>query len=377
MKITARIFIVALCVILTAALLLLPAAAEEHLDEIQNFTIDITVNDDATLTMDYHVEWKVLDSESEGPLEWVRIGIPNYHYVSFTPCSDTIHDMSIVDEEDIYARIDLDRSYSAGETVTFDFRLVQDYMYQVNMLEDGYTVYEFTPGWFDEIDVKTLTVRWNSDKVCSWSPSCEMTDGRLVWQVPLAAGERFKVSITYPNDAYGFDISKNIVTGGEETSMTWFSIVLIGVVVLMFFPGLRLSSLTSYAKGSGLGQEKITRTKIVYWPECQGCGAPRKGDEENCEYCGRNLIKSKEVVTEEKVKQEDAGALNHKTEGTYRYTSEPNTYIRVNVRLPRNQSGKKFILCPQFLCVCLRLCLCMYRRRTCRLLCQGFLPHRS
>ena len=50
------------------------------LDEIVDYEIDATVNDDATVTLVYHIEWKVLDSDSEGPLSWVRVGIPNRHY---------------------------------------------------------------------------------------------------------------------------------------------------------------------------------------------------------------------------------------------------------------------------------------------------------
>ena len=65
-------------------------AAKGDLDEIVNYSIVVDVNDDATLTMMYHVEWKVLDSTSDGPLTWVRIGIPNQHYLSMEAASDTI-----------------------------------------------------------------------------------------------------------------------------------------------------------------------------------------------------------------------------------------------------------------------------------------------
>ena len=58
------------------------AWAKGDLDEIINYTITVDVNEDATLTMVYHIDWKVLDSTTDGPLTWVRIGIPNKHYVS-------------------------------------------------------------------------------------------------------------------------------------------------------------------------------------------------------------------------------------------------------------------------------------------------------
>lgn len=49
------------------------------LDEIINYTTTVSPRDDGTLDIKYHIEWKVLDSTSEGPLEWVKIGIPNQH----------------------------------------------------------------------------------------------------------------------------------------------------------------------------------------------------------------------------------------------------------------------------------------------------------
>ena len=90
-------------------------------------------------------------------------------------------------------------------------------MYQVNMLEDGYTVYEFTPGWFDDIAVNRLVIRWNAENACSWSPSCNIEDGYLTWSSNLNAGARYNVSITYPNSAYDFDFSKTIEDGGDNS----------------------------------------------------------------------------------------------------------------------------------------------------------------
>ena len=63
--------------LLTLLLLPMAASAAGDLDEILNYTVTAEVNEDATVTLTYHVEWKVLDSSSEGPLSWVTIGIPN------------------------------------------------------------------------------------------------------------------------------------------------------------------------------------------------------------------------------------------------------------------------------------------------------------
>ena len=163
------------------------AAAKGDLDEILNYTITIDVNSDGTLSMLYHIEWKVLDSTSEGPLEWVHVGVGNKHFTKLTKLTSNIKKISTYQSSSV--RIDFDRKYKAGEVVVFEFSLVQDYMYQMNMLTEGETVYEFTPGWFDDCKVDKLVIRWNADKVESWSPSCELgDDGYLTWTSSLKKG---------------------------------------------------------------------------------------------------------------------------------------------------------------------------------------------
>ena len=166
------------------------------LDEIRDYKIYATVNDDATVTLLYHVEWTVLDSDSEGPLTWVKVGIPNSHYSNMEALSSNIKEIDYMSDSGSYARIDLDREYYAGETVVFEFSVVQDYLYQVNKLEYGYTVYSFTPGWFDDIEVDNMTICWNSDKAYSWEPDCYNIDGYLTWtKSNLSPGEKVTISV--------------------------------------------------------------------------------------------------------------------------------------------------------------------------------------
>ena len=147
------------------------------LDEIVNYEITVEPNEHATLTMTYHIDWKVLDSDSEGPLSWVTVGIPNSNYESYRGLSDTVKKISYTSSGGSYLRIDFDRDYYEDEIVSFDFEVIQDYMYEMNMLTEGETVYQFTPGWFDSLVVDSLTIRWKSDQAKSWSPSCLTKDG--------------------------------------------------------------------------------------------------------------------------------------------------------------------------------------------------------
>ena len=173
-------------------------------DEILNFTITVDVNQDASLNMTYHIDWKVLD-DSIGKLEWIDLGVPNSYHESIFPHSDTID--RIEDNGNSFA-IYLDRPYGENETVSIDFSMIQDHMYQIDKWRQGETVYSFTPAWFDGMDVDELTIRWNADNAGAWQPDCIQEDGYLVFTASLSAGERYTMMVVYPNDAFGFDIDR-------------------------------------------------------------------------------------------------------------------------------------------------------------------------
>ncbi len=323
-------------------------AASGDLDEIVNYQIKVDVNDDATLNMVYHVEWKVLDSTSDGPLSWVKIGIPNKHYVSMEPLSDTIKAMRYDSSGGSYARIELDKKYYAGEVVSFDFKLVQDYMYQVGRDNQGEAVYEFTPGWFDDIVVDNLQISWNGNKVERIAPAAQQVKGYYTWTTPLRKGQRYTVTVGYPDNAFAFDVDKTIASANTTNASSydsddWLSVLIgLGAVALMIWIFVKIVGLifrtaaNLFDLGSGFiakqcAGKKITRTKVVYYPVCQGCGAARPEGKDTCPYCGRSFIKSEETVTEEDIPPQESAIKGKKTDGEYAYSSEPNTYLRVHV----------------------------------------------
>ena len=239
---------------------------------------------------------------------------------------------------DCYAKIYFYKSYYADETVVFEFELVQDYMYQVDMLSEGETVYRLTPGWFDDIRVDEMTIRWNADKVLSHEPDSTVEGGYYTWTKALSKGEKYRVTVTYPNDAYGFDTSKEILSGTERAggasgggdgiyAFLGMLVIFLPIILLIALPILHFKNTASLTGG----QKKITRTKVEYYPVCQGCGAARPEGANNCAYCGRSFIKSEEVVEEKDLPAEERALYRKTTSGLYRYSHDPNTYIRVNV----------------------------------------------
>ncbi len=358
------------------------SVSAKDLDEILNYTIQVDVKDNAALELTYHIDWKVLDSDSEGPLSWVKVGVPNKNHVEgIEGLSDTISSIGL---DGNYLRIDLDREYYEGEVASFDFRIIQDYMYQVDKFNEGYTVYTFTPGWFDDIAVDELIIIWNNDKIDSFTPDAEIQDGCNVWTTSLDKGDKFTVTVTYPNDAYGFDLTRT--EEEEEEKEPWYMFVLyviffiiIGLVIVIIPAAVIM--IICYALSAGFGaigygisaltgkNKKITRTKIEYYDSCPGCGGIREQGKDVCAYCGKSMIKSKEVITEKQLQNEYKDALKFNKTGDYKYGNSGNVFFRVNaVTIPytrpkistysRSSRGSSRSSCAHSSCACACACAC-------------------
>jgi len=324
-------------------------AGVSDLDNILKYVITVDVNEDATLHMVYHIDWKVLDDKKEGPLTWLVVGVPNSHCENVKALSKTIKTIKYTnkyeDERGSYVRIDLDRAYYAGEVVSFDFEFTQDYMYQMNYDKEGETVYTFIPGWFDSIYVDELQIRWNANKVKEVSPvngnsfTCELKDGYYIWTTPLSKGTKFRVEVRYPNDAYNFNKGQYIEMVVPEkkggTMLDFYFIFFIGIILIAW----GLPFLMSYIKWkttSGLdGYENVKKYTIIeYYKNCPSCGAPRPEKADLCEYCGASFIKTEKVVEEDKLPKEykvhSKEIFSHTEYGNFRASFAPNTVIRVS-----------------------------------------------
>ena len=307
-------------------------------DEILNYNITADVNDDATVHLTFHIDWKVLESDGIGPLEWVSIGVPNKHIDNVIPVSSNISRINYSSSGGSFVEVHFDKKYYKNEVASFDFELDADYLYSMNALEDGFTVYYYLPGWFDGINVDNYEVRWNVEKAESWDEGAVIRDGYLVWSGKDAYGYMPGIKVTYANDAFAFDDSKEMTGGNEYYGDTHDPLeplyMFIGVIVvfspLIFVFSVVVYAFRTYKKQSGFATKtKITRTKIEYYANCPSCGSVRKDGQTTCEYCGRSFVKSEEVIKEDTV--EDKDALKYSKDGEYRYGSSPNTYVRVNV----------------------------------------------
>ena len=158
-----------LAVLLLFVAAALPAHADDgDMDEITHYTVTVDTRADGSADITYELDWNVIGGSLDEPLTWVRIGLPNSHndsLVNLTP--DTVLNVSSVDDGGSFAKVDFINAYfppdiaatiGAQSSVHFAFQVHQSHLFLLN--EDGNADYSFTPGWFDDLCVDELTIRW-------------------------------------------------------------------------------------------------------------------------------------------------------------------------------------------------------------------------
>lgn len=155
-----------LCLCLVLALAPVPAAYAQDLDRIESYDVDVTPDtQDGSLRIQVTLEWTVL---AEGPVSWVKIGVPNGSIREETALTDNIDRLSF---DNSYMYVYFDRDYNDGETFRFSYSWVQEYMYA---LEGDTVSYDYTPGWFDEARVERDARHPNSSPSSKRCISCSV-----------------------------------------------------------------------------------------------------------------------------------------------------------------------------------------------------------
>ena len=256
MKKFSRFFICIFVCLITLTLSALPALAASfeaptRLDEIQDYTITVHMRPDGTMDIKYHVEWKVLNDSEEGPLTWVKIGNPNKHVDEITALSDNIKDISYMNDGGSYIRIDLDRSYYEDEIVIFEYTIHQSYMYVLEK-ENHICRYSFTPGWFEENEVKNITIKWSDSNVIE-SNAQSNEDGYLIWQSSLSVGEHLNASVKYNLDVFTTNENEQYTEDSGGTPAGVIIIIFVIAIVVIFGVAFFPAIIDDYSSHSGFG----------------------------------------------------------------------------------------------------------------------------
>ncbi|MGN1298439.1 MAG: hypothetical protein ACI4UE_00420 [Candidatus Scatovivens sp.] len=244
------------------------AVTSNPLDEILYYEVIIDPRSDGTLDMKYKINWKVLDSEREGPLQWVKIGVPNSHVDEIVGISNNIDEIRYYEEGGSnYIRIDLDRDYLKDETLTLEYSIHQSYMYIVE--EDKHLIrYSFTAGWFPDIEVKELKILWNSRNVLEVSSNGDTLNGYYIWSSPLKMNEKFNISVKYNSDVFEYNLDEQYK---EEKGSSLLTVILIGIIIalLILFIIVGIAEDNNYDGGyGGSGSNSGSRSSVFIHSSC-------------------------------------------------------------------------------------------------------------
>ena len=222
-------------IILITLLWTSPVLAFTPLDRILEYDISVTkVYDDATLDLEYHIKWEVLNSSKEGPLEWVKIGVPNRFVSNIRALSNNISDIHYSSDDGAFIRVDFDKSYYEGSVVEFSFSFHQERFFTYDK-DNKEVQYRFTPGWFEEIEVDRITVSWPKDNILETNANKE--NGTFyIWEYSLDFNETINCDVRYDDDYFvNMNLKKQWDPSTEDpTGFIIFVVFLVAFFVVIF-----------------------------------------------------------------------------------------------------------------------------------------------
>ena len=205
----------ALAALLVAAsvLLMLPRKTEAlqvYYDKIHYYGIEANLLDNGAVEFIYTFDWEVVIDVVDEPFKWVKIGIPNSNAHKFKALTDNIKSVKYMSDYGSYAKVKFRKTYHAGDVIHFSFSFVQENLFETPDLYgnggvwSGLYVYDYTPGWFDEIPVEKYEIKWNVANVVKYTNNARVEGQYLVCTGSLKAGERANIVVGYRPGSYSF-----------------------------------------------------------------------------------------------------------------------------------------------------------------------------
>lgn len=214
-------------------------------DLIHRYDVTVQPLDDGSLDITYHFVWEALDLSEA--LTWVEIGMPNGNYsVSHNSFSSNILNCVPYSAGDyVSLRVFFKETYIGGDVIEFSFKVNQRDMLCTNKF--GY-FYEFTPGWFNAIQVEEYVFTWRKDGL-----------DEDIWRGSLDYGEYCTMFVQYDADAFtGCETTKYEMFDGDgaynelkgEKSGALFAFCF-GAALLIIAEVYIIDCYVSYGRGRG------------------------------------------------------------------------------------------------------------------------------
>lgn len=196
------------------------ATAWADYDYIEQYGVMVTPStEDGSLLITVKLEWTPLEELPYG--QELKIGVPNGSIRDVAAQTDNIERL---DFDNSYMYVYLTQGYDEGETFTFAYSWVQEYMYQ---LDGSAVTYDYTPGWFDEAKIGQMTLIWNdpagltgdfTEGTVSGADSVTVQDGMTITASDLDYGYKMNIQVRYTDwptqlsEEYSAD---NVPNGGR------------------------------------------------------------------------------------------------------------------------------------------------------------------
>ena len=237
------------------------------MDYIRSYVVTVDPREDGSADITYDIDWQVIDGDKTDYLSWVKIGLANSSVNEMTPLTDTIYDLQYSDDGGSYAKVVFTQRYyspsvaaqNGGESsVRFAFRVHQSHLFTKN--DDGTATFNFTPGWFDDLSVENMQVRWrNYDGFVADNTGI---DGEyLTWDFgALKHGQAANVHVTVPvTNAAAFAPDAAMTTDDYDSGMTTDEIigVLATVIILLLAAAVIIIAVAARSPdwGGGFGSD--------------------------------------------------------------------------------------------------------------------------
>lgn len=184
---------------------LAPYAEPGDMDYIRDYIVTVDLREDGSADITYDIDWQVIAGDKTDHLTWVKIGLANAHVDSLTPLTDTISDLQYSGEGGSYAQVIFARRYyspavaaeNGGESsVRFAFSVHQSHLFTLN--DDGTASFSFTPGWFDDLSVGNMQIRWRNGEGFV-ADNTRVEGDYLIWDFgALTHGQAARAHVTVP-----------------------------------------------------------------------------------------------------------------------------------------------------------------------------------
>ena len=220
--------------------------------QILDYRVKLAPKSDGTVEIEYFQRWMV----TGGNVPWVTVGMPNSNF-AIVPNSNKgnatrVYAANTGDWSGV--RVVLDRNYRPSEKFEIGFTIIENRLFYAD--GDNYRLV-FWPGWYDRAQTDSLRIEvlfYAKLDTVKADPRPTRIEGQsMIWERKnLAAGEKFKISVSIPRTFMpGRIITRTIPSVLSETPWPTiiFVVILFAFFIIILIKAMRYRFSDSYGSG--------------------------------------------------------------------------------------------------------------------------------